>query len=96
MNVSTRINPPRGRLKYRKNSKWITIPISIASSCDVDILGLFPSAICVFWAVLGKVAELSTSETSQITPIPVRLLLLEGCSLHMLVERGLEVPFVLA
>jgi hypothetical protein len=50
----------------------------------------------VFWAVLGKVVGLSTSETSQITPIPIRLLLFEGCSLYRLVERGLEIPFVLA
>jgi hypothetical protein len=51
--------------------------------------------VCAFWAVLGKVVGLSTSETSQITPVPIRLLLLEGCSLHRLVERGLEVSFVL-
>jgi hypothetical protein len=42
------------------------------------------------------VAGLSTSEASQIIPVPVSLLLLEGCSLYRLVERGLEVPFVLA
>jgi hypothetical protein len=70
--------------------------ISIASSHDIDILGLFPSAVCAFWAVIGKVVGLSTSETSQITPVPVRLLLLEGYSLYRLVERGLEVPFILA
>jgi hypothetical protein len=52
--------------------------------------------VCAFWAVLGKVAGLSTSEKSQITLVPVRLLLLEGCNLYRLVERGLEVPFVLA
>jgi hypothetical protein len=50
----------------------------------------------MFWAVLGNVAGLSTSETRQITPVPVRLFLLEGCSLYRLVERGLEVSFVLA
>jgi hypothetical protein len=52
--------------------------------------------VYAIWAVLGKVAGLSTSETSQITHVPVRLLLLEGCSLYRLVEGGLEVPFVLA
>jgi hypothetical protein len=52
--------------------------------------------VYAFWAVLGKVAGLSTSETSQITPVPVRLFLLENCSLYRIVERGLEVPFVLA
>jgi hypothetical protein len=37
------------------------------------------------------VARLSTSETSQITPVPVWLLLFEDCSLYRLVEKGLEV-----
>jgi hypothetical protein len=51
----------------------------------------------VVWAVLGKVVGLSTSETSQIIPVPIWLfLLLEGCSLYRLVKGGLEVPFVLA
>jgi hypothetical protein len=70
------------------------IPISIASGDDVDSLGFFPSSVCVIWVVLGKVAELSTSETIQISH--VLLLPIEGCSLYRLVDRGLEAPFVLA
>jgi hypothetical protein len=79
----------------RDVTKLFTIPISIASGHDVDSLGLFPSTVYAIWAVLGKVAGLSTSETSQITHFLVRLLLLEGCSLYGLVKGGLEVPFVL-
>src|SRR3954469_15416024 len=41
-------------------------------------------------------AGLSTSVTRQFTLVPVRLLLLEGCSLYRLVKGGFEVPFVLA
>jgi hypothetical protein len=52
--------------------------------------------VCAIWVVLGKVAMLSTSETSQITPVPVRHLLLEGCSLYRLVKGGLQISFVLA
>jgi hypothetical protein len=49
--------------------------------------------VCMLWAVLGKVARLSTNETIHITPI---ILLLEGCSLYRLVEGRLEVSSVLA
>jgi hypothetical protein len=92
VNISTRINPPAWRLKYQKNNKDITVPISIASGHSVDMLHLF-LAVCTLWAVFRKVANLSIGKASYICF--VHYLLLEGCSFHRLIEGGLEIPFVL-
>jgi hypothetical protein len=50
-------------IEIPKNSKEITIHISITSGHNVDILRLF-LAVCTFWAVHRKMANLSTDKAA--------------------------------
>ena len=77
-----------------KNSREITIPISIARGHHVDILPFLFLLVCPIWAFPGNMAGLPTGIANQVGL--VHLLLLEVSSLHRLGERELVVPFILA